>query len=80
MLHNQDNQFSLVWYDSNDDGLERFIMTPINSDDREPIPLEKIREDLIKQMKDMDEKEIENIANIIVGLVKELRELKSNEK
>ncbi|MCE2507512.1 MAG: hypothetical protein J4F36_13815 [Nitrosopumilaceae archaeon] len=55
-------------------------MTPINSDDREPIPLEKIREDLIKQMKDMDEKEIENIANIIVGLVKELRELKSNEK
>ena len=53
---------------------EYFKMTPIEPGDKEYVPLEKIHEDLIKQMTNMDEKEIKNMADIIVGLIKELRE------
>lgn len=58
-----------------DDGLKRYTMIPINPNDKPPIPLEKIRDDLVKQMTNMDEKEIKNMANIIVNLIKQVRDL-----
>lgn len=54
-----------------DDGLDRFTMTLIK--DSPPIPLEKIYDQFVKQMTDMDEKEMHNIAKIIVCLIKEIR-------
>jgi len=54
-----------------------FQMTKIKSGDIHFPTEEEMREQLIKQMTNMDEKEIHNIANIIVNLIKELRELKT---
>jgi len=52
-----------------------FQMTPIKSGDR-PLPTkEEMHDQLVKQMTDMDEKEIKNMANIIVNLIMQVREL-----
>ena len=56
-----------------DDGLKRFTMTQIKPGSSLP-SYEEMHEQLVKQMTDMDEKEIHNIANIIVNLIKELRD------
>lgn len=57
-----------------------FYAKPFLPGEREPIPLEKIREMLIKQLTDMDEKEIQNMADIIVHLIDDLRQTKKLDK
>ena len=57
--------------------MESFHATKINLGDKPPISLVVFREQIIKQMQNMDQKEIENIADIIVGLIEELREFKN---
>jgi len=58
---------------------EYFQMTPIKSGDRCLPTKEEMYEQLVKQMTNMDEDEIKNIASIIVGLVIQVRELEENE-
>lgn len=55
--------------------MEKFTAEKINPGNETHIPLEKIREQLIKQMTNMDEKEIKNMANIIVNLIIQVRDL-----
>ena len=57
-----------------DDNLPRYTATPFVG--KTSIDFEKMRDQLIGQMQNMSQKEIENIADIIVGLVKELKEVK----
>ena len=52
-----------------------FQMTPIKSGDRPLHTKEEMYDQLVKQMTDMDEKEIKNMANIIVNLIMQVREL-----
>lgn len=54
---------------------EYYKMIPIEPHEREPIPPEKIREQLINQMTDMNEESIENMANIIIYLIMQVRDL-----
>ena len=60
---------------------EYYKMTPIGPYERELIPLEKIREMMISKMTNMNEKDIEYMADVIIHLIEQLRELyKSNKK
>ena len=64
---------------TNDD-LERFTMSVINPGDKPLLTKEKIHNQLVKQMTNMDEKEIENMANIVGNLIIQLREQKPIKK
>ena len=59
-----------------DDKLGLFIVTAFKPN-KKSIHLNKIHEELIEQMKHIDAKEIENFVDIIVGLIRKLRERKS---
>ena len=59
---------------------EYYKMTPIGPYERELIPLEKIREQLINQMTDMNEKDIESMADIITNLIMQMRDLSNSNK
>ena len=52
-----------------------FRMTPIKPGEQPPITKEEMYDQLVKQMTNMDEEGIKNIANIIVNLVKEIEDL-----
>ena len=54
---------------------EYYRMTPIEPHEREPIPPEKLREQLINQMTDMNKEDIENMVNIIISLIMQVRDL-----
>ena len=59
---------------------EYYKMTPIGPYERELIPPEKIREQLINQMTDMNEKDIESMADIITNLIMQMRDLSNSNK
>ena len=55
-------------------------MTSIGPYERELIPLEKIREQLINQMTDMNKKDIESMADIIIYLIMQVRDFSNSNK
>ena len=60
---------------------EYYKMTSIGPNDRELFPPEKFREMMISKMTNMNEKDIEYMADVIIHLIEQLRELyKSNKK
>ena len=66
MADNDDFDFPTKWFE----------MTPIKPGDRPSITKEELYAKLVKQMTNMDEKEIHNIADLIVSLIFEIRKLK----
>ena len=55
-------------------------MTPTGPYERELIPLEKIRKQLINQMTDMNKKDIESMADIIINLIMQVRDFSNSNK
>ena len=59
---------------------EYYKMTPTGPYERELIPLEKIRKQLINQMTDMNKKDIESMADIIINLIMQVRDFSNSNK
>lgn len=53
---------------------EYFKMTPIGPYEGEFVSLEELRKQVIKQMTDMNKEDIEKMADIIVYLIRKIRE------